>query len=71
MLRAFVNQDRLRNAVVIKAPVGSHEIGKDEQSRELQCFCPSRDSRFTMMQQVLCDIKRMLEFCPNTGLQML
>lgn len=55
-----------------KASASQQQIDKGEQRKELcSVFGQAAIARFTMTEQVLDDMKRMLDFRPDAGLQIL
>jgi len=57
--------------VIVKRLPASTRLASSEQREQLRSVLgQAAIARFTMTEQVLKDMERMLDFCPNTRLQM-
>ena len=72
MLRAFLQSGRAAGFLNRKTPAGQHQIAEGKQRKQLcRGFGQAPIAGFTMTEQVLDDMKRMLDFRPRAPLQVL
>lgn len=72
MFLAFRRSGRFSGFGDGKTPADQHQIGEREQREQLRgVLCQSTVACFFMTEQVFDDMERVLDFRPNTGLQML
>lgn len=72
MLRVFLQSRRITGFGDCKTSTGQYQVGKGEQGKKLcSVLGQATIARLTMTEQVLDDMKRMLDFYPHAGLQML
>ena len=72
MFRVFLYSGRTTGFGDRKTPAGQQQIGKGEQRIELRgVLGQAAITRFSMTEQILDDMERMLDFRPDAGLQML